>query len=306
MFRSSSRCTSEATYSPGIDTSARFGSPTMSAARPSERAQRRPDRLNATVCRPRSSVTLATSDPPTVASTASATITRSVGLAPSSSAAARPAARKTSLLAGVPITIATLLTPFTPLSALLSCMSVSESRYVFGLTMQYSMLLPLPPRPITADNHATHATAADGASRITKTSGSEPAPTPSHAQSKRAPGCSRVELLLSLGSPEGHLSRTTSSPRDGQRSLSSQVPGRGGRRGAHVVGEGVGGSGRLELRHLLLDLLVFLILSVREDEKDRFGPAIAAAHPFVCLTDGGISSGSCWLRAPCGLADSGR
>jgi hypothetical protein len=41
--------------------------------------------------------------------------------------------------------------------------------------------------------------------------------------------------------------------------------------GAPFVGEGVGGSGRLELGHLLLDLLVYVIVWSREDERDRLG-----------------------------------
>jgi hypothetical protein len=46
----------------------------------------------------------------------------------------------------------------------------------------------------------------------------------------------------------------------------------------------------LELRHLLLDLLVCVIVSVREDERDRFGGEIAAAdEPFVSLKDGVLS-----------------
>ena len=38
-----------------------------------------------------------------------------------------------------------------------------------------------------------------------------------------------------------------------------------------------GGSGRLELRHLLLDLLVCVIVWSGEDERDRLGREITAA-----------------------------
>jgi hypothetical protein len=63
-------------------------------------------------------------------------------------------------------------------------------------------------------------------------------------------------------------------PSVSRRSLvrTSQVPGRGVReRGASLVGEAVGGSGRLELGHLLFDLLVCVIVWSREDERDRLG-----------------------------------
>jgi hypothetical protein len=46
----------------------------------------------------------------------------------------------------------------------------------------------------------------------------------------------------------------------------------------------------LELRHLLLDLLVCVIVSSRQDERDRLGREIAAAdQPLISLKDGVLS-----------------
>jgi hypothetical protein len=47
----------------------------------------------------------------------------------------------------------------------------------------------------------------------------------------------------------------------------------------------------LELRHLLVDLLVCVIVAIREDERDRLGREIAAAdQPLISLKDVGMSS----------------
>ena len=87
----------------------------------------------------------------------------------------------------------------------------------------------------------------------------------------------------------------------------SQVPGSGVRVRRSVVGDGVGGSGRLELGHLLLDLVVCVIVWSREDERDRLGREVAAAdEPFVSLKDVGMSSGVAGrLAASCGSLVSG-
>ena len=53
-----------------------------------------------------------------------------------------------------------------------------------------------------------------------------------------------------------------------------------------AVGEDVGGSGRLGLGDLLLDLLVYVTVSFSEDERDRLGREIAAPdQPLVVLLD---------------------
>jgi hypothetical protein len=55
----------------------------------------------------------------------------------------------------------------------------------------------------------------------------------------------------------------------------------------------------LELGHLLLDLVVWVIVWSREDERDRFGREVAAAdEPLVSLKDGPASRGAV---AQCGL-----
>jgi hypothetical protein len=46
---------------------------------------------------------------------------------------------------------------------------------------------------------------------------------------------------------------------------------------AQVVGEVVGGSGRLDLGHLLVDLVICVIASARQDQRDRFGRLLIAA-----------------------------
>jgi len=47
----------------------------------------------------------------------------------------------------------------------------------------------------------------------------------------------------------------------------------------------------LELRHLLLDLLVYVIVWSCEDQRDRFGGEVAAAdEPFVSLMEVAVSS----------------
>ena len=51
-----------------------------------------------------------------------------------------------------------------------------------------------------------------------------------------------------------------------------------------LVGEDVGGSGRLELGHLLLDLLVYVIVGFRDDERDRLGTQVGAPdEPLISL-----------------------
>jgi hypothetical protein len=47
----------------------------------------------------------------------------------------------------------------------------------------------------------------------------------------------------------------------------------------------------LELRHLLVDLLVCVVVWSCEDERDRLGGEVAAAdQPFVSLKDVGVST----------------
>jgi hypothetical protein len=63
----------------------------------------------------------------------------------------------------------------------------------------------------------------------------------------------------------------------------------------------------LELRHLLLELLVCVVVFSREGESDRLGREVAAAdEPFVSLKDVGMSSGQLLGGpAPLGLGGSG-
>jgi hypothetical protein len=59
----------------------------------------------------------------------------------------------------------------------------------------------------------------------------------------------------------------------------------------------VGGSGRLELGCLLVDVLVCVLVSFRDDERDRFGREVAAAdEPLVSLKVVWMSTG---LRGFC-------
>jgi hypothetical protein len=61
----------------------------------------------------------------------------------------------------------------------------------------------------------------------------------------------------------------------------------------------------LELGHLL-DFLGWVIVSSREDERDRSGGEVAAAdEPFVSLKDVRVSSGLCGLRLLRVVASSG-
>jgi len=62
----------------------------------------------------------------------------------------------------------------------------------------------------------------------------------------------------------------------------------------------------LELRHLLLDLLVCVIVSVGADKRDRLGAQVAAAdQPLISLKDVAVSSGFCGLFLPAIVGGSG-
>ena len=79
--------------------------------------------------------------------------------------------------------------------------------------------------------------------------------------------------------------------------------------GVHLVGEGVGGSGRLEFGHLLLVLRVCVLVWSGDDERDRLSREVAAADQPLVSFEGRwfvkrlvLAESARWWRSVCPCA----